>query len=216
MNYSDALAQVQAVGLDIVAALNPGADTPAPKGCKTILMLGPNEPEFWRLFSTSPEYTDGQPDPMDRWSKRIIAPLADKLGGSPQFPSDGPSYPAFFQWALKSGRAWASPVNLMVHDSAGLFVSFRGAITLPTRLSLPKGGPSPCNACAAPCTTECPVDALTPTSYDVPRCKAFLRRPEGYECLTRGCRARRICPISQTYPRLPQQSEFHMKAFLDS
>lgn len=177
----------------------------------SLLLLGPNEPDFWPLFSKSPEYADGQPDPMDRWSRRIIDKIAVAAGGTAYFPFGGEPFHPFYTWALRSGRTWASPVGFLVHDEAGLFVSYRGAIWLPDDLPASVSA-QPCTTCAAPCKTACPVDALGET-YDVESCKSHLRLPKGASCMTEGCAARRACPVGQSR-RLPAQAAFHMEAFL--
>ncbi|MEJ1991042.1 MAG: ferredoxin [Maritimibacter sp.] len=179
----------------------------------TILLLGPREPGFWAAFSTSPEYTDGLPDPMDRWSKRVIGTLAQRWGGEALFPSDGPPYPPFIAWALGSGQIWSSPVTLLVHAHQGLWTSFRGAVRVPGSYALPEVE-NPCESCAGqPCRSACPVNALTAEGYDVAACKAFLDQPEGQDCRDQGCAVRRACPVGQGYDRLAEQSRFHMRAF---
>ena len=50
-------------------ALHPGPDDCAPEGTGTLILLGPHEPRFWTAFAESPEYRDGAPDPLDRWSR---------------------------------------------------------------------------------------------------------------------------------------------------
>ncbi|WP_420568410.1 ferredoxin [Thalassovita sp.] len=185
------------------------------EGIETLILLGPDEPAFWPAFTQSPEYQDGQPDPMDRWSTRVIGDLAAELGAQPLFPFGGPPWHPFIQWAKDSGRAWASPINLLVHDDAGLFASYRGALGFGHRIALPPApAQAPCADCSAPCRTTCPVNALGPQGYDVPACKTFLRGPNGQECMTNGCAARRACPLSRSYGRLSEQSAFHMRAFL--
>lgn len=184
-------------------------------GGTTILLLGPREPGFWAHFTAQPEYSDGLPDPLDRWSKRAIGWLARALSGRAIFPSDGPPYPPFQDWALRSGQAFVSPVGMLVHARAGLMLSFRGALRLPGQRRLPAAAANPCETCAdQPCLSACPVDALGPKGYDVPACKAHIANPAGQDCMTQGCAARRACPISQTYGRVAEQSAFHMRAFL--
>lgn len=179
----------------------------------TLLLIGPDEPSFWDQFTASPEFDDGEDDPLDRWSKRNIGALAKKFNAEALFPSDGPPYPPFLQWAIDSGRCWSSPVHLLVHDTAGLFLSFRGALKLAERLELPMTPKqSPCSHCMGPCITACPVMAFASGSYDVDVCKTHIETPEGSDCY-QGCLVRRACPVSQSYGRLPEQSEFHMKAF---
>lgn len=189
--------------LRILGALQDGTDV--------ITLIGPDEPRFWPHFVQSDEYADGQPNPLDRWSARVITPIAQVIGGTAIFPSDGPPYPPFYRWALATGRIWASPVGMLVHEDAGLFVSFRAAIRQ-TGQATAVVAQSPCETCPdQPCTTACPVDALK-NGYDVDACKAWLDRPDGAACTTMGCAARRACPVGQGR-RLPEQAAFHMEAF---
>ena len=100
-----------------------------------------------------------------------------------------------------------------MHDRAGLFVSYRGAIALKVRIDLPERPANPCETCAeTPCLTACPVDALSAEQgYDVAACHGYLDTAP--DCMSRGCAARRACPVSQTYARQSAQSAFHMAAF---
>lgn len=171
---------------------------------------------FWPVFTASPEYKDGSPHPVDRWSKRIIGALAETFDATTAFPSDGPPYAPFIAWAMDTGRFFQSPVGMMVHDTAGLMISIRGALIFD---GIPDGPPpvttSPCDTCAAkPCITACPVGALSATPpYDVPACKAFLDTTAGHDCMTNGCKVRNACPVSRRFDRPAAQSHFHMKAF---
>lgn len=214
-SYDALKTHCQNASLTILGGTPIAASDPVPFDQGTLLLLGPDEPAFWPVFKQSPEYQGGAADPMDRWSRRVITVLADDLHGHAVFPSDGPPYPPFFRWALDSHRCHQSPVQLLVHDAAGMFVSFRGVLALPYALDLPPPPPSPCARCAdQPCRTSCPVNALTPEGYDVPACKAHIASPEGADCLEKGCVVRRSCPQSQKFGRLEEQSAFHMEAFL--
>ena len=184
-----------------------------PAGTRTLLMLGPAEPGFWPHLTAQPEWQDGQPDPVDRWSRRVIGQLACDLGAKALFPFGGPPWHPFYQWALRTGRVWDSPVRLLVHAGQGLMVSFRGALALKDVVEVPPPSPRPCDASAAPCKTACPTRALTDAGYDLPRCHAFLDQPGGKDCMTGGCLVRRACPLSQAYARLPEQSAHHMRQF---
>lgn len=205
----------RSVGLAVRGALHPEPSDIFPERTQTLVLLGPDEPDFWEIFTSSSEYGDGEPHPLDRWSKRVVASLAEPLHGTALFPYDGPPYAPFLQWAEQSLESWPSPVGLLVHKTAGLFISFRTALALPQRLELPPLGESPCKTCETrPCETACPVGALAPAQdYDVPACTAHLRSPDGTKCRN-GCLVRRACPISKTFGRLPEQSAFHMRAFL--
>jgi len=150
---------------------------------------------------------------VDRWSRRVIGRIACDLGAKALFPFGGPPYHPYYQWALRTGRVWDSPVRLLVHAGQGLMVSFRGALALKEAVGVPPPAAKPCETCAAPCLVACPAGAITEAGYDVPRCHGFLDRPEGADCLSGGCLVRRACPLSQSYARLPEQSAYHMGQF---
>ncbi|MEM6304189.1 MAG: ferredoxin [Pseudomonadota bacterium] len=216
MTYAALFQDACARQLRVLGGFHPQAEDGAPANCKTLLLLGPDEPGFWPVFSRSREYQDGLPDPMDRWSRRVIDAWAQTLGAEPLYPFGGPPHQPFYRWALKTGRVRASPINLLVHDHAGLFVSFRGALAFDSHIALPAAPTHPCDSCTEqPCITACPVSALTPKGYDVQSCKDHLSHPLGQGCMARGCSARRACPASQSFGRLPAQSAFHMAHFLE-
>ncbi len=199
-------------GLAVLGGLHPGPGDGAPAGTATILLLGPAQPGFWEVFRASPEAGDGAPDPLNRWSMRVIGGLAARLGGAALFPFGGPPWLPFTAWARRSGRAWASPVGLLVHETEGLFVSYRGALALPRRLPLGPAGEPPCETCGRPCLAACPAAALTGAGYDVAACRDWIETPPGADCLTRGCAVRRACPVGAGL-RPEAQSAFHMAAF---
>ncbi|MFP1646388.1 ferredoxin [Pontitalea aquivivens] len=191
-----------------------GPEDGLPAKFAALALLSPDEPGFWDHVTASPEFADGAADPLDRWSSRVIRALALGLDGMAVFPFGGPPWHPFQHWALRSGRAWASPVRFLVHDRMGLMASYRGAIALPGPISLPTpAAAAPCVGCTAPCVAACPPGALTGAGYDLPACHAFLDRPEGENCLNAGCLVRRACPLSQTYGRLARQSAWHMRQF---
>ncbi|CUH78807.1 hypothetical protein [Tropicibacter naphthalenivorans] len=207
--------RARAVGLAIRGALPPRQGDPVPDDTRAIALLGPDEPNFWARFTAAKEYRDGQPDPLDRWSKRVIGELAHAEGATAIFPSDGPPYAPFMAWALDSGQAWTSPVGPLVHADAGLFISFRAALALPRDIDLPQPATQPCPTCARPCATACPVDALSDAQpYDVAACQAHLASDQGSDCRLNGCLVRRACPTADSFTRLPEQSGFHMSAFI--
>ncbi len=207
--------------LAIMGTLRPEPGDGLPDGMGTLILLGPHEPGFWPHVTTAPEFADGAPDPLDRWSRRVIGRLACGFGGKARFPFGGPPYAPFLAWALRSGRAWSSPVGMLVHDVAGLMVSYRGALVLRAQVDLPDPPAAPpCDTCAdKPCLHACPVGALGARdadgvgAYDLGACHGFLDTPAGADCLNAGCKVRRACPVSQSYGRVAAQSAHHMRYF---
>jgi ferredoxin len=204
--------------LNIAGGFHPAEGEDFPAGTKTVLLLGPHEPAFWPQFEREPEYWDGQADPLDRWSKRVIDRWAERLDAEAFYPFGGPPHHPFFTWALRTGRCHSSPVNLLVHDEAGLWISFRGALALKEHVELPPTPPNPCETCEEkPCLSACPVSALTSEVYDVDRCARFLRDdPEPLNCMNGGCNVRRTCPVSLMFGRRKEQSKYHMQIFLEN
>ncbi|MEO0681093.1 MAG: ferredoxin, partial [Pseudomonadota bacterium] len=182
-----------------------------------VVMLGTLGPRTWAAFQASPEAEDGAPDPLDRWSRRQAQALAKRFGGAPCLPNDGPPWAPFLRWAARAEPVWPSRLGMTLHARKGLWTSWRAALLLPV---WPEGAPPPpapvprpCDPCAAPCLSACPVGAFAETTdgprYDAEACAAHLRRPEGAECRDRGCLARRACPVGRAYAPTPAQGAFH-------
>ena len=168
MNVAHLSAAAATQGLFIMA------ECPDPESKGTIVLIGADA-TFWGGFTTSPEYKNNVPNPVDTWSKRIITRLAD--GRPTVYPSDGPPYAPFIQWALGRDQFFQSPIGMMVHQKAGLMISIRGAIELSQPYAAPTSSTlSPCFTCVEkPCLTACPVGALgQDIAYDVTACKAYL------------------------------------------
>ncbi len=197
--------------LAILGGFSCDGDPDLPSGTRTVLFLGPLEPGFWPHVLAQPEW--GGPDPVDRWSRRVVGGMACDLGAKALFPFGGPPYHPFIRWALQTGRVWESPVRLLVQAEQGLLVSFRGALALKQHIDPPPALPRPCDTCHQPCLTACPAGALTPQSYDLSSCHAYLDTAPGASCMGSGCAVRRACPLSAAYARLPEQSAYHMRQF---
>lgn len=214
ISYDAIEAIAHEAGLIVMGALHPR--TSEAKGLEggTLILLG-SGPGFWRVLQSAPEGQDGDADPVDRWSARVIGGMADAYGAEARFPFGGPPYEPFIDWALKSGRAFQSPVGALVHDTVGMMISYRGALWFRQEFGIPMAhAPSPCAECDAPCTTTCPVGALNAqTFYQLDACHAYLDTEEGEACMTLGCAARLACPLSAGAARDPAQNAHHMAHF---
>ena len=170
-------------GLAPVGAFDAEDGDGVPEGMATLVLVGAHGDGLWHAFTASPEFADGQPDPLDRWSRRVLEAVAAETGGRAVFPFDGPPWLPFQRWALRGEGAHPSPVGMQVSPSRGLWLSYRGALGFAEALDLPGGArPSPCPSCAATCLTACPVDALAGGAYDVERCAAHVASEAGCAC----------------------------------
>lgn len=200
-------------GLGLVGWFHSESGDAVPGDPATLLLLGPEGPGMWAAFMASPEPHDGVPDPLDRWSRRVIGGLADRFGATALFPFGGPPWLPFQRWAARGEGARVSPVALQVTAARGLWTSYRGALAFAGRLDLPpRTDVDPCLNCSAPCHTACPVDAFAGGTYDVPACTAHLSAGP-CDC-HRGCLVRRACPAGAATGLPDDQRAFHMAAFL--
>ena len=204
---------IHSAGLIILGELEVADTDPVPIEAQSILLLGPDEPNFWEIFKESEEFNDLEANPLDRWSKRVIDNIAGHNKCTALYPFGGEPYKPFFSWALRSGSVWSSPVHLAVHKDKGLFVSFRGALAINQSKKINQSFENPCTKCPAPCLSACPVDAFTEVGYDVVTCKDHISSLDSSNCKSLGCNTRRACPVGANL-RSFEQSSFHMEKFL--
>lgn len=189
-----------------------GQDAALPDDISTVLLVGNAGGALWNVFE--PHAADF-PNPLDRWTKFHVDAIAKDHGGQAVYPSDGPPYFPFQAWAMRGDTVFTSPLGILIHPVFGLWHAYRAALLFAEMLELPRRPDvtSPCVTCKdKPCLSTCPVGAFDGQGYDVPVCAAHIRTPEGHDCMTEGCRARRACPVG-TQGYAPGQAAFHMEAF---
>jgi hypothetical protein len=193
---------------------------PAPDGgaTRTVVVIGNVGGAVWPSFRAA---APAGPDPLDTWTRSVLAPIADRLGATYVHPSDQP-YQPFQRWAQRADDVFPSPIGLLVHPVHGLWHAYRGAFLFACELDgLPRVGDrrSPCLDCAdTPCLRTCPVGAFGPPTaagpaYDVAACHGHLRSGVDPQCLRHGCAARLACPVGRHDRYGPDQMRFHMAAF---
>jgi hypothetical protein len=210
------------LGLTLRGAFHshPADGVPTLANCQragTLVLLGWVGGAQWPAFANSPEARDGNPDALDRWSRRMVEQLADETDATALFHFGGPPYLPFQRWAQRAEPVFPSPLGLLVHADHGLWHSYRGALAFAYPLELPvqevRG--HPCETCIAkPCLTTCPVGAFSPGHYDVDTCAAHVKSDAGSVCRFGGCLARRACPVGQGLAYGREQASFYMEAFV--
>ncbi|MGR6469065.1 ferredoxin [Rhizobium sp. PAMB 3182] len=183
----------------------------------SVVLLGNIGGSVWPHFSgwRDRQADNGGDDPLDAWSKAVIAPVAGALGGTAYFPSDPPWQP-FQQWAMRAEGLRTSPLGILIHPQYGLWHGYRGAIGFVGHLpdwDEPEGG-HPCDACASKlCLSHCPAGAVLADGFAVAPCRDWLRTAEGQAaCMAQGCLARAACPVGNAYRYPVEQLRFHMCA----
>lgn len=180
---------------------------------------------IWQAFSASAEFCDGNPDPLDRWTQRVVgaAVLQAGIRAVALHPFGEPRWP-FQQFARRATGMRASPLGLLIHPGFGLWLALRAAIAFPDEkcaISNAHALNHPCDACAEkPCLTACPVDAFSAGGFDAGACRSYLdstpasRDDSSFpDCMNAGCAARLACPVGQEWRHGGPQLRFHMQAF---
>ena len=206
--------ELVAHGLLLRGGFHPEVGEAGLGGVGSVLLVGNAGDAMWRAFAP---HIDGEKNPLDRWTKRVIDPIAEAFDARAIYPFD-PDIPPFQRWALRAEAVYASPLGILIHPEYGLWHAYRAALLFTERLALPERRrvPSPCESCAEkPCLSACPVGAFSGSAYDVASCAAHIVKPEA-NCTSVGCHARNACPVGPEW-RFPQaQIAFHMAAFARS
>lgn len=221
VEYGDLVAALEPTGMLARGAFDvcPDDDVPDLSGgrpARAVVMVGNTggvDGPMWRRFSD--ERRD-EPDPLDAWTRRVLAPIAERFGAELIHPSDRPFRP-FQRWAQRAADVWPSPIGLLVDPDHGVWHALRGAFVFDTGITgtpLTGTATSPCVGCDQPCLTACPVDAFTVGAYDHEVCRAHVRSGTEPACATRGCAARLACPVHPDGVYGPEQMRFHMAAFV--
>jgi len=190
------------------------------------LLVGNIGGAMWEKFSKSPEYLDNIPDPMNRWTERVLGELGRDFGAETIYPFGETVWP-FQQFAKDAMATKPSPLGILIHHQYGLWHAFRGALVVGDCGNqneifwgegedyLPKSRPEhPCDACQSkPCITACPVSAFSPAGLDVEACYGHLDSGAMPHCSEDGCRARNACPVGLEFRYKSSQIQFHMSAF---
>jgi hypothetical protein len=184
------------------------------RGRSLVLVGNVGAPLYDAFFAT------GDPtgrNPLDDWTKRLVLPIAARIGARAAFPSDGPPWLPFQRWAMRAEGVKPSPLGVLIHPEFGLWHAYRAALVFDQALDLQPAPfrAHPCDACVEkPCLTTCPVGAVTTGGYAVDNCARHVAGGAGKACRSIGCLARRACPVGTEHVYPDRAMEFHMAAFL--
>ena len=182
---------------------------------RTLLLIGNAGPALYDAFFNAGETAED--NPLDDWTRTVLAPIATRFGARAAFPSDGPPWLPFQRWAMRAEGLRASPLGVLIHPDFGLWHAYRAALFFDATLDLPAlpVRPHPCDSCVdRPCLSTCPVGAVTTDAYLVDNCAPHVAGRDGAACRTLGCLARRACPVGAAHRYPDRAMAFHMAAFL--
>lgn len=215
---ADALA---AHGLLIRGGVNFTPDEHVPPGpterpARAVLLVGQAGAGPWPHFKRwRRERPDVRENPLDTWSREVIASVAARFGARAVSPSDRPFLP-FQQWAMRAEGVKPSPLGILMHAEYGLWHAYRGALLFDHEIAVevPEKTIHLCDACIGkPCMNACPVDAFSVQGFDYRACLSHVRGPLGDACREGGCLDRNACPYGGAYRYPAEVQAFHMAAF---
>ena len=209
------LTSIRRTGFTPLGWFEPAAADRVPGDTKFVILVGNAGPDMFRRFARERDIAS---EKIDDWTRGVMEGLASDLSAQVVFPFDKPPLP-FLTWARRAGAGHVSPLGLNIHPTYGLWHAFRAALLFPVAFDLPmqSAGAHPCETCAdKPCLTACPVNAFDGTTYNVAACASHIGSPEGKDCMTGGCLARRACPVGTGFTYPPVQAQFFMRAFVEA
>ena len=186
-------------------------------GAQRALVVGSGGPTFFDRFEAAGvEAVDGAPNPLDRYTRRVVdAAVTSVLG------SLGVGHAVFFPFAGLSplipfqrlGRAAGvgppGPLGLQIHPVYGPWWAYRALIVVDRALHTGPSLEDTCSGCPAPCVGACPGAAVSTAGFSIPACHAErLRAP----ACRLSCAARIACVRGPEHRYRDEELAFHMIA----
>jgi ferredoxin len=184
-------------------------------GAAGALIVGAGGRAFFDGFAREPEASDGAPNPLDRYTRRIVeravgealAPL--RVRYVVHFPFGAQPVIPFQRLGRAAGLGGPGPLGLQIHPTYGAWWAYRGLLLLDRELpALPPPGDG-CAGCDAPCVAACPAGAVQRTGFLVSACQG--RRLVAEPCRL-SCIARIACVRGPEHGYSDAQLAFHMAA----
>ncbi len=215
--YSTIAQSVEPHGLVVRGGFAPTSADAVPYACAgrptaTVIMIGNTGGAMWHAFEGARR---DEPNPLDAWVARVVAPLAWQVRARAVYPYDTPPMP-FQRWAQRAWPLHASPLGLMIDPEFGLWHALRAALLFDKVVVVPAMAqtPAPCATCTdKPCLSACPVSAFSAKGFDYKSCRAHLAKPDGDPCVMDGCKSRAACPVGIQHIYSAAQLRFHSRSF---
>lgn len=187
---------------------------------RTIIVIANGGRAFWTAFlehcATHPGWRD-RLHPLDDFTRYIVEQRLMPLvsGAQPVYPfvGDGPTL-NFMQLGISAGLAGPSLLGVVINPTYGPWIAFRAALLIDADLnSATPESFDPCPRCAPrTCIPACPIGAITPTGWDIPKCLTYRLEVEA-DCAPR-CHARAACVIAPDQRYSDDELAYHQERAL--
>jgi hypothetical protein len=185
---------------------------------RAALIVGSGGPAFFDRFAReATERLDGQPNPLDRFTRAVVERAAraalEPLGVAyavrfPFLAGAGPHIP-FQRLGRAAGLGPPGPLGLQIHPTYGPWWAYRALVAVDTPLPAIAPPGDACAGCPAPCVAACPADAVQLSGFVIPSCHARRRAAEPCR---RSCAARIACVRGPEHRYTVEELAFHMDA----
>lgn len=180
---------------------------------RSFVLIGNVGGAFWPIFRA---WQATQPvdlaNPLDRWTKSVVDPIAQLVGARAIYPSDKP-YQPFQAWAMQAEGLRQSPLGILIHPRYGPWHAYRAALLFDVEIRTDQEQlEHVCDGCAGqPCRNACPVAAHAGAGFAYEAC---LDWAGSHSTCKEGCLDRNACPIGVDYRYPRDMQAFLMDAFL--
>lgn len=189
-------------------------------GARGAVVVGSGGPSFFERFERgSRQARDGQPNPLDRYTRETVeAAAASALAPwgvrhATRFPfltsAPAQAHLPFQRLGRAAGLGGPGPLGIQVHPVYGPWWAYRALIVVDR--ALPEAAPvgDGCAGCHAPCVAACPAGAVQTSGFLVPACHARRRTAEPCRL---SCVARITCIRGPEHRYRDEELAFHMAA----
>jgi hypothetical protein len=184
-------------------------------GAGGALLVGSGGPAFFDRFAGAWEAGDGAPDPLDRYTARVVPAVVDATLGplgarhAVHFPFGVRPLIPFQRLGRRAGLGGPGPLGLQIHPEFGPWWAYRALIVLDRALPAVDPPGDGCAGCDAPCVDACPAGAAARAGFAVAACHA--RRLTAEPCRL-SCAARIACVRGPAHRYRDEELAFHMRA----
>jgi len=184
-------------------------------GAAGALIVGSGGPAFFDRFDAGPEATDRAPNPLDRYTERVVTSATrdalDPRGFAHalHFPFGARPLIPFQRLCRAAGLGAPGPLGLQINPTFGPWWAYRALIVLDRPLPTAPPPGDGCAGCDAPCVAACPAAAVARGGFDIVACQA--RRLVAEPCRL-SCAARIACVRGPEHRYRDEELAFHMRA----
>ena len=199
-------------GLILRGGFHPESDEAGLEDVGTVLLVGNAGGAMWKAFAP---HIDGERNPLDRWTKRVIDPIAEKFGARAIYPFGagraalpalgGPRGDCLSVAARHSDPPRIRALARLSRRAAFLRAAgFAAALGSAEPLRDVRGQAMPVGLSGRRIQRDC-----------VRRCRLARRTwpARSRSASPVGCLARNACPVGQDWRYPEAQARFHMAAF---